>query len=211
MRAIRDRVRRDSSAPEPSGAKSAEWYNNMFETTDVYRVHYSKSSYYFLWAVLADRIMRSGVERILDLGCGPGQFASLLHDKGLRQYRGLDLSPKSVEMARKKCPAFEFMVVDLCHTSAMEGYDYDCVVTLEFLEHVEFDLEVVERIRPGTKVFATVPNFPYVSHVRHFTDVAQVKARYERFFSDFTVDAFLEDPEGKMFFMMEGVRAPVDA
>src|SRR6185436_747485 len=110
--------------------------------------------------------------------------ASLLHDKGIKKYRGLDLSSEAVRMATEWCPTFEFIATDLNRADAMEGFDYDCVVTLEFLEHVHFDLDVIERIRKGTKVFASVPNFPYVSHVRHFTDVTEVKLRYQRYFSE---------------------------
>jgi 2-polyprenyl-3-methyl-5-hydroxy-6-metoxy-1,4-benzoquinol methylase len=188
------------------GAKGAEWYDSAYEHTLEYRQHYSKSSYYFLWAVVADRIARSGVRQILDIGCGPGQFASLLHDKGIRSYRGLDFSSKCITMAKHRCPFFEFAIADLSHTAILRDLPYDAIVSLEFLEHVPFDLEVVGGIRRGTKVFATVPNFPYVSHVRHFTSEADVRLRYERFFSDLSVDAFLENPEGKTFYLMDGIK-----
>jgi len=201
------RLRRDGRAPEQAGQKDAAWYDKAFASVPEYRVHYTQSGYYFLWSVISDRIVRSGVERVLDLGCGPGQFASLLYDKGIRAYRGLDLSSTSVEMARKRCPGFEFLVQDLGKPDALQGFAYDCIVTLEFLEHVHFDLDVIQRIRPGTKFFATVPNFPYVSHVRHFTDAAQVSLRYQSYFSEFTVDDFLENEVGKTFFLMEGVKA----
>ncbi len=207
LRAVAQRLGRKRRVPQPAGEKSANWYDAHYADTPEYHIHYTQSSYYFLWAVLADRIIRSGVERILDLGCGPGQVASLLWDKGIKRYRGLDLSPKCIEMAKGRCPNFEFLVTDLGRPEAMEGFDYDCIVTLEFLEHVHFDLAVIERIRRGTKMFATVPNFPYVSHVRHFADVQEVETRYGRYFSEFSVDAYLENQEGKSFFLMEGIKA----
>ena len=75
---------------------------------------------------------------------------------------------------------------------------------MEFLEHVEEDLMVLDRIRAGTYVLATVPNFPADGHVRHFQDEAQVKARYEALISSIRVDAILEDTNGKTFFLLEG-------
>ena len=188
------------------GAKGAEWYDSAYENTVAYRQHYSKSSYYFLWAVVADRITRSGARQIVDLGCGPGQFASLLYDKGIRSYRGVDFSSKCIAMAKHRCPFFDFAIADLSDAGMLRDLPYDTIVSLEFLEHVPFDLEVIGNVRRGTKVFATVPNFPYVSHVRHFTSEADVRLRYGRFFSDLTVDAFLENPEGKTFYLMEGIR-----
>ncbi len=107
-------------------------------------------------------------------------------------------------MSKKRCPYFDFLVVDLTQSDILQTSAYDCIVTLEFLEHVEFDLEVIRRIRPGTKFFATVPNFPYESHVRHFANESEVKERYQPFFSEFTVDTFLENAKGKTFYLMEG-------
>jgi hypothetical protein len=96
--------------------------------------------------------------------------------------------------------------VDLAESDILETSSYDCVVALEFLEHVEFDLDIIGRIRNGTKFFGTVPNFPYESYVRHFANESEVRTRYELFFTDFTVDAFLENAMGKTFFLMEGRR-----
>ncbi len=45
--------------------------------------------------------------RVCDLGCGPGQVARYLHDRGVDVF-GLDLSPKMVEQARNLNPEIEF-------------------------------------------------------------------------------------------------------
>jgi len=206
IQALRHRLRRSRIDPGPPGVKGADWYNQAFKQVAEYSLHYTESSYYFLWTVLTDRILRSRAGSILDLGCGPGQFASLLHDKGVRNYRGADFSSMSIDMARSRCPYFDFVVVDLAESDLLERFSYDCVVALEFLEHVEFDLDIIRRIRNGTKFFGTVPNFPYDSHVRHFANEIEVRTRYESFFTDFTVDAFLENTMGKTFFLMEGRR-----
>jgi hypothetical protein len=70
---------------------------------------------------------------------------------------------------------------------------------------VEFDLELIGRIKRGTKFFGMVPNFPHTSHVRHFTNEAEVQARYGHLFSDCRVDQFLENLE-LIFFLIEGVK-----
>ncbi len=76
----------------------------------------------------------------------------------------------------------------------------------EFLEHIEQDLEVIRFIRPGTYFVGTVPNFPYVSHVRHFQDCDEVTRRYAHFFTDFKVDAFRAKGHETMFFLLEGIK-----
>jgi len=191
---------------ETWGEKPAEWYDALYEVSAEYRKHYSQSEYYFLWTVLVDRIMRYGLSNILDIGCGPGQFATLLYEKGFKQYCGIDLSPKCIELAKGKCASFEFIVADIFNTNVLKVRDYDCLVALEFLEHVEDDLAVLHKVRSGTRFFGSVPNFPYDSHVRHFTSLNQVRDRYEPHFSSFQVDKFLGDPKGKIFYVMEGIK-----
>jgi SAM-dependent methyltransferase len=201
-------LRRNTPKPVAAGVQGVDWYNDAYATTPEYWQHYTQSSYYFLWTVLADRICRSGVQKILDVGCGPGQFASLLRDKGIKHYFGVDFSSTCIALARQACPSFEFAMADLAANPFPQTFAYDCAVILEFLEHIPFDREIIQRIRPGTKVFATVPNFPYTSHVRHFTDEEEVAARYrDLFMTGFSVTSFFANPQGKTFFLMEGIRS----
>lgn len=190
--------------PEESGVKNSAWFDAAFKSTAQYHVHYTDSNYYFLWTVLVDRIKRTNVKSIIDLGCGPGQFASLLYDNNIERHLGVDFSSEAIKIAESVCPEFKFKVVDLTKSDILSVHDYDCVVTMEFLEHIEFDLDVLAQIKPGTKVFATVPNFPYVSHVRHFQNKHEVINRYNHLFSELSVYPFLENNRGKTFFLIEG-------
>lgn len=206
IRLLARRVRLTGKLWKSPGLRLPEWYDKMYESDSRYSKHYSESDWYFLWTVVVDRIMRSGVRSVLDLGCGPGQFASLLCDKGLTQYCGVDFSARCIELAKQVCPRFEFRVADICNTDVIESCDYDCVVALEFLEHVENDIQVLDRIKSGTKLFGTVPNFSHISHVRHFSSEDEVRDRYESCFSSLQVDSFVGNAEGTIFFMIEGTR-----
>ena len=183
-----------------------EWYDKSFEKNEHWREHYTQSRYYPLWTVISDRIMRAGTNSVLDVGCGPGQLASLLRDKGVPRYLGLDFSSKRVQRAKEVCPEFDFMVADAFETGIFHTHDYDTVVCAEFLEHVERDLELVEMIRTGTRFYATVPDFPFESHVRHFGDAQQAYDRYAKYFQGFTVDAFLFGNKGRTLYLIEGTK-----
>jgi SAM-dependent methyltransferase len=185
----------------------AAYYDQRFELSDHWKLHYTKSHYYPLWTVVADRLTRAKVRRILDIGCGPGQFASLLHDRGYEGYTGLDFSPNRVKAARECCPALEFIVADIFASDVLESHGYDCVLMMEFLEHIERDLEVLSRIRAGSFVLGTVPNFPAAGHVRHFKDCEEVRARYEPLFASLEVYDILADEKGRRHFILEGRRA----
>lgn len=185
----------------------AEYYDQKFDFSDHWKLHYTKSHYYPLWTVVADRLTRMQVRRILDIGCGPGQVACLLRDRGFTGYTGLDFSTNRIEAARQCCPGFEFLQADIFKTDALENRPYDCLLTMEFLEHIERDLEVLSRVRTGTFVLATVPNFPAAGHVRFFKDAAEVQQRYAPLFDSLEVYDIVADETGRRHFVLEGLRA----
>jgi SAM-dependent methyltransferase len=186
------------------GEKDSSWYDESFEKTDHWKLHYSLSEYYFLWTVISDRIVRDGGDSILEIGCGPGQLACLIRDKGIKRYHGFDFSLKRIAQAQKACPEFKFSQQDAFKTDLFTTYDYSVAICTEFLEHVEGDIDVLSRIKSGTKVYCTVPNFPYESHVRHFKNESEVLARYEQCFQDLRVDAFFANDRNKTFYLLEG-------
>lgn len=184
--------------------KRPEWYDASFEQSTHWRSHYSESEYYFLWAVIADRIVRENVESILEIGCGTGQLACLLRDKGICKYYGFDFSAKRIEQAKQVCPEFSFSLQDAFETDLFTTTDYEAVICTEFLEHVERDIEVLSRIRSNTIFYGTVPNFPFTSHVRYFQSESEVISRYKRYFTNLHVDVFLSNASGKIFYLLEG-------
>ena len=192
---------------EPGRERSSEWYDAGYELTNSYSVHYAASPYYPLWCVLADRISMVPVKCIFDLGCGPGQLGAFLHDRGLKRYIGLDFSETCIRMAKAACPSFHFVCGDAFSSDLFKSLDYDVVISTEFLEHVERDLELLDRIRPGTLFYGSVPNFSHAGHVRYFGSKEEVKTRYISRFTDFRIDEFPFGGERMSLFLFQGVRA----
>jgi 2-polyprenyl-3-methyl-5-hydroxy-6-metoxy-1,4-benzoquinol methylase len=186
--------------------KEASWYDDVYKLNTDYLGHYTQSRYYFIWSVICDRFLRSGLKLILDLGCGPGQFASLLSDKGIYNYCGLDYSKVAIALAQQQSPLHKFIQTDILQSDALKVADYDCVVALEFLEHIEQDIQILQRIKSGTKFYGTVPNFPYISHVRHFNNKQEVRSRYDHLFSGFSVDSLLGNKNGTTYYLIEGIK-----
>lgn len=184
----------------------AAFYDESFRAAEHWHHHYTKSRYYSLWAIIADRVCNSGSISVLDIGCGPGQVACLLRDKGLKKYVGLDFSPARISQAHRVCPEYEFVVANIFESDLIETSQYDCLLLMEFLEHVKDDTSVIARIRPETRVLATVPNFPATGHVRHFADIAEVQARYAGEFEKIQIDQHLENEHGKKYYLIEAVK-----
>jgi 3' terminal RNA ribose 2'-O-methyltransferase Hen1 len=128
-----------------------------------------------LGAVMA-AMRASGARRVLDLGCGEGKLLrELLKDKQFEQIVGMDVSIRSLEMARDRLkldrmPERQAARLKLIHGSLMyrdrrlEGFDAAAVV--EVVEHLDpprlaaFERAVFEFARPAT-VILTTPNREY--------------------------------------------------
>ena len=189
------------------GEKGSDFYDRTFDGDDYWRGHYTTVHDYMCWTVIIDRLRTWRARRLLEIGCGSGQLACAIRDSGILEgYCGFDFSQHRLEYARSRCPELRFEVADAFETDLFTTFEYDSALATEFLEHVEADLAVLSRLRPGTKFIGTVPNYPFVSHVRHFRSCAEVSTRYASLFDGFSAHQILLNEQGKSLFILQGVR-----
>jgi SAM-dependent methyltransferase len=185
----------------------ADYYDESFETLSHWRAEYSASPWYYIWTVIVDRLQSIESAYVLDVGCGPGQLAAFIRDRGITDYVGLDFSTARINFARTHVPELRFEVADAYTTDLFDTTPYNTVVCTEFLEHVEGDVDVMRRLRAGARFIGTVPNFGGGSHVRFFEDDAQVLERYSPCFETVRVDTFLMPKPGRKQFLVDGILA----
>jgi ubiquinone/menaquinone biosynthesis C-methylase UbiE len=98
--------------------------------------------------------------KVLDLGCGSGIFTYLLSQRGL-DATGLDISPKLLELARRKYPALTFVEGDV-EDLPFEDNSVDGVLLSGLVHHLpEPSLcagEVFRVLKPGGRFMAFDPN-----------------------------------------------------
>jgi trans-aconitate methyltransferase len=64
-------------------------------------------------------------KKILDVGCGFGDFYGYLKEQGINaDFTGYDVTPKFIEVAREKYPDARFEVKDILADSVDETFDY---------------------------------------------------------------------------------------
>ena len=164
---------------------SSSLYNDSYKSggsAGNYHRHYKQSFYYPSWQQAMSYLLP--LERdisILEIGCGAGQFANMLFDNGFTNYVGFDYAAEGVALAKQNNPerAGQFVVGDAFQTELMEK-EYGLVICFEVLEHVQNDLTLLQRIRPGTRMLLSVPNFSDPYHVRYFKSEDEVRERYDQ-------------------------------
>lgn len=193
--------------------QNATWYDALFRSKGKFRNHFSENSCFKcgLWPEAIKHITKK--DRILELGCGSGQFAELLREQAIPEfYIGVDFSKIAIQLAFHRdlstgSPTdFFFAIRDIIPGTHDTIYDmnYNTVVALEVLEHVEKDLEILDRIeqvtiegvksmypqaeyKRTTKIIASVPDFNSESHVRHFKRKKDIHTRYGSIIKNLTV------------------------
>lgn len=126
----------------------------------------------------AARHVRGG--RLLDMACGVGFGTRLVADAcpALDEAIGVDVDPEAVRYARDRYgrAGVGFVEADALRYDDAEGFD--AVVSLETIEHVAdphaLARRLVERVRPGGLLIASVPITPSVDwNPHHRTDFTE--------------------------------------
>lgn len=95
-------------------------------------------------------------ERVIDLGAGEGIVArELAHLPFPIQYRGIEIDPEAVRVARREVPGLDFREGDILSIDPEKGWA-DVALCLEVLEHLEDPQRAVDRIAEWTRSMAIV-------------------------------------------------------
>lgn len=104
-------------------------------------------------------------KKVLEVGCGQGDFTFFLHDKGA-DITGSDFSgfavEKAIERNKVRKSAADFVVAD-AHSLPFENNVFDLVFSCECLEHVHDPQKALNELyrvlKPGGKVILTTENY----------------------------------------------------
>ncbi len=97
--ALLKRLKNNLFSVNKISVKNSSFYDDRFSKVDKYLVSPRDSPYYPLWRAVLDNLEPRC--SILDVGCGPGQFAKLCVEEG-HPYVGIDFSQVAIEQGGKK-------------------------------------------------------------------------------------------------------------
>ena len=151
-------------------------------TTSAYTVRdqqrMTKAKRYFEWQ---SRLSKAALgQRVLEVGCGLGNFTEQLGDREL--VLGVDIDEHCIQLHRERfrgAANIRSLVLDVQDPAFVElrGERIDSIACLNVLEHLADDRLILERFRqilpPGGRVVLLVPAFPALygpidAHLGHF-------------------------------------------
>lgn len=101
-------------------------------------------------------------DRVLDLGCGAGEFTAEIARSAAREVIGADVAQAALARARARCPTVAFSLVPFDGPLPFEDNVFDLVWASEVIEHVadtgQWLSEVRRVLAPGGRLLVTTPS-----------------------------------------------------
>jgi SAM-dependent methyltransferase len=141
-----------------------------------YVKHYKKTFYYPVWQHIVKYVRQIERPKILEIGCGAGQLAHFLYDEGFRDYRGIDIDPGMIKIARQNSGQ-DFFMADIKNKESYSE-DYNTIIATEVLEHLENDLEIFKNLKKNVNFLFTLPSFKCNGHLRWFNSAPEITNYY---------------------------------
>lgn len=160
-------------------SKDSKYYESVHTEEVLHR--FSEGLYAARNEILIDHLSSVLPEQshVLDLAAGSCYIAKrLVEDGRVASYTWNDFNPNLIKLVEKEVLNDKFLI------DPFDADDAECdlgkfnVFICISLEHIEKDLEILSKLKPGTIVSICSPNFDSKEHVRHFESIDEFKSRY---------------------------------
>mgnify|MGYP001308438376 CR=1 FL=1 len=184
--------------------RKGEW-NQIYLSDDENVITYSH-----IWNYIVDLIKTKYKNNILiDLGCGNGQFSRYISNKDINnEYMGYDFSAYAIEYANKnkKKPKNNFNILDFNSMTHRKDSVNSMYLCLEVLEHINNDIELIEKLTPDREYIFSVPNYMSNGHVRIYKSEKEIKQRYSHLLEINEIKKFYigDEKKNKVIFLFSG-------
>jgi SAM-dependent methyltransferase len=169
---------------------------NTFSAQYVDKIYDSHASFEFLHA------FQDGTKRVLDIGCGTGNYAKKMSDSGM-EVHGITISPEEFSRAKASMHRAVLANVEDWQPDYPIGH-FDLLLFSHVLEHLTNPANAVERLLPhlrrGGQVAVTIPNIAFwryrlkaLAGKFEYEDTGPMDRTHLRFFTYYTIQTLLKD------------------
>ena len=182
--------------------KESYFYDDVYEKGGSNKTYFKPAekigAYYPTWKYAYEYIKKNNINSVVDIGCGPGHFASLFSENDNIKYTGIDFSKVAISQAKKRInnKNVTFLCEDLRGNELIDNQLYTC---FEVLEHIEGDIDIIKKMNKNTSILFSVPNYDSKGHVRYFKSFNLIKERYGDFLETTLVHHIKTDLQGIIF------------
>jgi ubiquinone/menaquinone biosynthesis C-methylase UbiE len=125
-------------------AKIWNFWADKYDKLWVQKYSLSPTRAYILQAV--SEIIKDDKVRILDLGCGPGQLISEMHEKYKNiQITGIDFSDKMLEISKSRNPYAEHIMLDVSDLNKLNA-KFDVIICTHSLPYYKDPRQVMKEL-----------------------------------------------------------------
>ncbi len=147
-------------APSDRAKPLAEYYDHSYATSSYWDTQEATVSAFQEIRNLIVSVLNGDSFSLLDVGCGPGHFLSLMQDTGFT-VTGLELNPTLAEQAKKRTSS-EVLVGDVTSLELEQGRRFDVVTLLDVIEHLADPVAATrccrDLLKPGGHLVVYTPN-----------------------------------------------------
>ncbi len=138
-----------------------EWRDYSYRYAILHRKETDNWEFKEIVSILSPKIG----ERILDVGCGTGEFCHLLKDGYGVSPEGIDINEKALDIASSYYPDIPFRNIEF---DKLREETYNAVTMIEVIEHLKDPLDILLSLRESMKnrgrIVVSTPNRLAVMH-----------------------------------------------
>ena len=156
-----------------------------------------------------------GIGTILEIGCGEGDFGSLIKEKYKVEYWGVDINKKALDIASNNLDKTILANFNIENKSLPYSY-FDCIVFNDSLEHLYEPWDVLhycnKLLRPNGYIVCSIPNVRYIDNLCNmvlfkewkYEDEGILDRTHYRFFTENSIKK-LFNSSGYKIELIEGI------
>ncbi|UQZ89282.1 hypothetical protein C4J81_08775 [Deltaproteobacteria bacterium Smac51] len=155
------------------------------------------------------RLGMLSIENVADLGCGAGNFVSVMTSRNQRPevYVGVDSNHQQISTAKAAYPGWKFIYGDFNNDRVKAEYErYGAYLMLHVLDTIDDDLAFLATLPEGKPVVFSLPKFEKEGSKLWLAEGRDIHDRYSSILSIKSIGRYRSKATGEAYSMVVATR-----